>query len=59
MCYLKPLKVIKIKGNIATLENNIKAIHDNNIGKIKIGDRVLVYGNLIVEIIKKNEKQSN
>ena len=55
MCYLKPLRVQKIAGKKIILEGNISAIVDKKIGKLKIGDRVLVYGNLIIEKI--NDKQ--
>lgn len=48
MCFLRPLKVKKISGEIAFLENGIKAYYDKKIGKLNKGDRVIVYGNLII-----------
>ena len=56
MCYLKPLKVRKIIGKKAVLENGIEAVYDGHIGKIKKNDSVLVYGNLILERVKLAEK---
>ncbi|MBI4226242.1 hypothetical protein HY612_03975 [Candidatus Roizmanbacteria bacterium] len=52
MCYLKPLKVKKIKGKKALLENGIKAIYDKKVGKVKVNDLVMVYGNLIIQKIE-------
>jgi len=57
MCYLRPLKVKKLKGEIAHLENGIKAFCDKKIGVLKPNDSVLVFGNLIVEKLKQNEKR--
>ena len=51
MCYLKPLKVKKIKGKMALLENGIKAVYDKKVGKISANDLVMVYGNLIIQKI--------
>lgn len=51
MCYLKPLKVKKIIGRKAVLENGLEAVYDSHVGKIKKNDKVLVYGNLIIERI--------
>ncbi len=48
MCFLRPLRVKKIKGKIAFLDNNIKAYFNEKAGKIKKGDWVMVYGNLIL-----------
>jgi hypothetical protein len=56
MCYLKPLKVIKLRGKIAYLEKGIKAVYGKKIGVIKPNDSVLVFGNLIIEKI--NEKSN-
>ena len=52
MCYLKPLKVKKIDGRKVVLENGIKAVYDKKVGKIKINDLVMVYGNLIIQKIE-------
>ena len=52
MCFLRPLKVKKIKGKKALLENGIKAVYDKKVGKVKVNDLVMVYGNLIVQKIK-------
>jgi len=57
MCYLKPLEVKKIKGGVVFLENGIKAFYDKNIGKIKKGDKVVVFGNLIIQ--KSNEREKS
>lgn len=54
MCFVKPLKIKKITGKEVLLENEIKAYYDKKIGGIKKGDRVLVFGNLVIEKI--NEK---
>lgn len=53
MCYLKPLEVIKIEGKTVFLRNGIRAFYDKKIGEIKPRDLVLVYGNLIVDRLKK------
>lgn len=55
MCYLKPLRVKKIEGKKALLENGIKAVYDKKVGKIDTDDLVLVYGNLIIQKIKPKE----
>jgi hypothetical protein len=52
MCYLKPLRVKKLEGKIAYLENGIRAFYDKKIGVIKPNDSVLVFGNLIAERLK-------
>lgn len=52
MCYLRPLKVKKIQGKKALLENGIKAVYDKNVGKVKVNDLVMVYGNLIIQKIE-------
>lgn len=49
MCYLKPLKIKEIKKNIAILDNGIRARIDTKHMTLKKNDRVLVFGNLIVE----------
>lgn len=56
MCYLKPLRVKKIIGKKAILENGLEAVYDKNVGTIKENDEVLVYGNLIVERVKLAQK---
>lgn len=55
MCFLKPLEVQKIIGNKVVMTNDVEAFYDRKIGKIKKGDKVLVYGNLIIRHINKNE----
>ena len=52
MCYLRPLKVKKIAGKKAMLENGIKAVYDKNVGEIKPNDLVMIYGNLIIQKIE-------
>lgn len=52
MCYLRPLKVKKIAGKTAVLENGIKAVYDKKIGKVKENDLVIVYGNLIIQKVE-------
>lgn len=49
MCFLKPLKVKRIKKDSVILENNLKALYDKRVGKIKPQDTVLVFGNLIIQ----------
>ena len=55
MCYLKPLKIREIKGSKIILENGIKAYYDGRIGELKQNDKVIVYGNLVLE--KYHEKK--
>ena len=55
MCYVKPLKIKKIKGKEVEMENGIKAFYDKSVGKIKTGDKVLVYGNLIVDKVNNSK----
>lgn len=56
MCFLQPLKVEKIHANKVKLENGIEAMCDINIKDLKVGDRVLVFGNLIINKVNaKNE----
>lgn len=52
MCYLRPLKVKKIQGKKALLENGIKAVYDKNVDVVKVDDLVVVYGNLIIQKIE-------
>ena len=52
MCYLRPLKVKKIEGRRALLENGIKAVYDKKVGNVKANDLVMVYGNLIIQKIE-------
>lgn len=56
MCFLKPLKVERIIGKTVFLENGLKAFYDKKIGLIKANDLLLVFGNLVVEKVKRNEK---
>lgn len=56
MCYLVPQKVKSIQGTMVVLTNGMKAFYDKKIGVLKINDEVMVYGNLIINKIKKNEK---
>lgn len=49
MCFIRPLKIKKIKKKQVVLENGIKAYYDKKIGQLKIGDEVIVYGNLILK----------
>lgn len=56
MCYLVPHKIKSIEGTQVTLSGGLKAFYDAKVGILKINDEVLVYGNLIVDKIKKNEK---
>ena len=55
MCFLRPLRVKTIEGKRAVLENGIKAVYDKKVGKIKVNDLVMVYGNLIIQKIKAKE----
>ena len=55
MCFIRPLKVKKIQGKKALLENGIKAVYDKKVGKIKVNDLVMVYGNLIIQKIESKE----
>jgi len=50
------LKVVQINGRKAILENGIQAIYDKKTGIIKKGDKVFVYGNLIVSKTHENTK---
>lgn len=49
MCFLKPLKVKKINDKKVLLEDGIEAIYNKKEFKLKVGDRVIVFGNLVVE----------
>lgn len=49
MCFIKPLKIKKIKDKQVFLENGIKAYYDKKVGQLKVGDQVIVYGNLILK----------
>ena len=49
MCFINPLKVRKIEGKKVLLENGIKAVYDKKVGKVKVDDLVMVYGNLVLE----------
>jgi len=52
MCIIKPLTVKKISGKTVEVEGGIKAYYDKKIGKLAIGDKVLVYGNLVLNKTK-------
>ncbi len=53
MCVLRPLKVKLVKEKIVILEGGVRAVYNKRkIGEIKTNDKVLVFGNLIVEKIK-------
>lgn len=45
------MKVRKLKGKTAYLENGLKAYYDKKIGVIKPNDLVLVFGNLVLHKI--------
>lgn len=51
MCFIKPLKIKKVKKKEVILENGVKAYYDKKIGRLKVGDLVIVYGNLILNKI--------
>lgn len=53
MCYTKPLVVKRIKGNKVEMENGVSAFYEKKIGELKPKDKVLVYGNLILQKISK------
>ncbi|MBI3366737.1 hypothetical protein HY041_03865 [Candidatus Roizmanbacteria bacterium] len=55
MCFVRPIRIKSIKGKVATLENGIKAYYEKKVGILKPNDRVLVYGNLILEKITKRQ----
>lgn len=55
MCYLVPHKVKSIDGTQVTLQDGMRAYYDKKVGPLKINDEVLVYGNLIVDKVKKHE----
>lgn len=57
MCYLRPHKVKKIEGNVAVLENGIRAYYEKKVGTIRKDDFVIVYGNLILQKINEKSKQ--
>lgn len=56
MCFLRPLRIKKIKGKRIALENGLLAYYDKNIGPLKLNDLVLVYGNLVVQKINEGKK---
>ncbi|OGK16925.1 hypothetical protein A2774_00310 [Candidatus Roizmanbacteria bacterium RIFCSPHIGHO2_01_FULL_39_12c] len=55
MCFIRPLRVIKIDGKKAILANGIEAFYDKKVGKIKKNDLVAVYGNLILQKVGQKE----
>lgn len=58
MCFLLPLKVKQIYGKKVKLENGLEALCDINIKDLKVGDEVLVYGNLIINKVIPNDKKN-
>ena len=56
MCFLRPLRVKRIVQKKVILEDGAKAYYNKKIGVLKPNDSVLVFGNLIVEKLKRNEK---
>jgi len=55
MCQLKQHIVEKIEDKVVYLKDGIKALYDKKVGILKPNDRVLVYGNLILEKISKKQ----
>jgi hypothetical protein len=51
MCFLKPQIIAKVSKKAVLLKSGIKVIKDKKIGPLRPNDRVLVFGNLIVEKI--------
>ncbi len=51
MCFIRPLKIKQIDGKKIILENGIEAYYHKKIGELKIGDSVVVYGNLVLNKI--------
>jgi len=47
MCYLRPLKIKAIKERKVLLEKGVEALYNKKVGRLKKGDRVLVFGNSI------------
>lgn len=56
MCFLLPLKVKQISDTKVKLENGLEALCDINIKDLKVGDEVLVYGNLIINKVTTHDK---
>lgn len=56
MCFIKPLKIKKVKKKEVILENGIKAYYDKKIGRLKVNDKVIVYGNLVINKIYEPER---
>lgn len=48
MCQLRQHVVKKVKDKTVYLKDGIKALYDKKVGPIKVGDNVLVYGNLVI-----------
>jgi hypothetical protein len=56
MCYLRPVKVVRVKGRTVFLDNGIKALYNKKVGRLKHDDKVLVYGNLVIKKYDKKNK---
>lgn len=53
MCFIRSLKVKEIKNKTVILENGIEAYYEEGeVGEIKPNEKVLVFGNLVIEKIK-------
>lgn len=57
MCFVRPLRVKEIKKNIVLLENGIKAYYNKDIKNLKPNDLVLVFGNMVIEKINKDNRR--
>jgi len=49
MCFVKPQKVKEVQGKKVLLENGTSALCDPSIKTLKKNDRVIVFGNLIIQ----------
>jgi hypothetical protein len=58
MCYLRPLTIKAIKDRKVLLEKGIEALYNKKVGRLKKGDRVLVFGNLIINKIYEKSDSS-
>lgn len=54
MCFIKPLRIKEINKTTVLLENGIKAYYNKDIKNLRPNDLVLVFGNLVIEKVKKN-----
>lgn len=59
MCFLVPYKVKSIQGSLVILANGMKAFYDKKIGVLHTNDEVMVYGNLIINKVRENEKHKS